>query len=83
MHDRPYHPIDCDIYDRLVELILRRRSCEVIYRNEAGESVVIQAKLVDIYSQNKIEFLRLDSSMVIRLDDLITVDRIVIHGCEL
>ncbi|MGI0491931.1 hypothetical protein ACN4EG_08965 [Alkalinema pantanalense CENA528] len=83
MQDRPYHPIDCDIYDRLLELILRCRICEVVYRNEAGESVVIQAKLVDIYSQNAVEFVRLDSGMVIRLDDLITVDSVVIHGCEM
>ena len=72
---QPYQPIDCDLYDELVALIMRRQHCAIRYWND-GEESAIADQLIDIYSQDKQEFLRLKSGITIRLDALISVDQL-------
>lgn len=69
----PYQPIDCDLYDELIALIMRRQRCTIQYWNE-GQKSTIDDQPIDVYSQEKQEFLKLKSGIVIRLDALIAID---------
>jgi Rho-binding antiterminator len=71
----PYRPISCDFHDELCLLALRRRVCEIIYRDSIGrEEVAVEDRIEDVYTQGKEEFVRLGSGVAVRLDRLVRVD---------
>jgi len=69
-----YKPISCDFHDELETLAVRRRKCEITYRDISGNPVTVEDWIEDIYTKDKEEFLKLKSGLVIRLDRLIEVD---------
>lgn len=73
---QPYQPIDCDLYDELISLIMRRQRCTIVYRNADNQKTVVDDQLVDVYSQNQQEFVRLQNGTTIRLDALIRVNQL-------
>ena len=72
--DNNYTPISCTYYDQLEVLALRRLECQVEFLDEQDQQQSARDVIVDIYSKDKQEFLRLRSGAVIRLDRLLTVD---------
>jgi Rho-binding antiterminator len=70
----PYRPISCDFHDELCLLALRRRACEIVYRDSAGREARLEDRIEDIYTKGKEEFLRLAGGGIIRLDRLLRVD---------
>lgn len=62
---QPYQPIRCDLYDELVLLAMRHQSCTIVYQDAAHQKIVLEDQIVDVYSQNKQEFLRLDRKSVV------------------
>ena len=68
-----YTPISCDYYDELTLLIMRRKECPIIYKNEKGEEVTIKTVIKDIFTRNGEEFLLLPHGQEIRLDYLVSV----------
>jgi Rho-binding antiterminator len=70
----PYQSVSCSFYDELEALATLRRICTIRYRTETGESVSIESKIIDLYTVNKSEFLKLKDGTEIRLDRLISVD---------
>lgn len=73
---QPYQPIDCDLYDELISLIMRRQRCTIVYQNADNQKTVVDDRLVDVYSQNQQEFVRLQNGTTIRLDALIRVNHL-------
>jgi transcriptional antiterminator Rof (Rho-off) len=73
---QPYSPIDCDLYDELVSLIMCRQRCTIVYRNSNNQKIVLEDQPIDVYSQDKQEFLQLHNGTLIRLDRLIQVNQI-------
>lgn len=69
-----YHPIDCNYYDELVLLAMRKRNVEIVYQVSNSKITTIQSVIRDIYTKEKEEFLLLESGLPIRLDKLISVD---------
>lgn len=69
-----YQPISCDFHDELEALAVRRRKCEITYRDISGNPVTVEDCIEDIYARDKEEFLKLKSGLEIRLDRLIEVD---------
>jgi len=69
-----YEPIRCDFHDELEALAVKRRTCEIVYRDDAGDPVTVEDRIEDIYARNREEFLKLKSGLTIRLDRLIEVD---------
>ena len=71
-HDQ-YTPVSCDFYDELEALATRHKPCEIIFINNASRSV-IHARIADLVTRDKVEYLVTDSGLEIRLDQLVQVD---------
>ncbi|MEM9261214.1 MAG: hypothetical protein AAGA62_16360, partial [Bacteroidota bacterium] len=51
-----------------------RKTVRIEYVTEADEATVVDAKIVNLYTSNKEEFMVLDNKQEIRLDRLRSVD---------
>lgn len=65
-----YVPIDCDFHDFLEELSTLNKPCEIIYEDEQGHEQLVHGHIVDLYSEDHKEFMRLNSDLVLRLDQI-------------
>ena len=72
--ENKYHPIDCNYYDELVLLVMRKKRCEIVYRNEANEQITELAMIIDVFTKEKVEYIKLSNDQLIRLDYLISAD---------
>jgi len=69
-----YQPINCHYYDLLELVALRRSLVEVRYRDQRGNEKVQQVCIEDLWAKEGEEFMRMSDEVVIRLDQLISVD---------
>lgn len=69
-----YRPISCSFHDILEANATLRKNIEICYLDEQGERVQLHQVITDIYSKDKVEFIKLQNGQSIRLDYLITVD---------
>jgi Rho-binding antiterminator len=70
----PYQLVSCSFYDELEALATLRRVCPILYRTETDEEISLEGQIIDLYSVNKVEFMKLKDGTEIRLDRLISVD---------
>ncbi|AOP35034.1 hypothetical protein A0128_14975 [Leptospira tipperaryensis] len=65
-----YVPVSCDFYDRLEELVIRKRkiSFEVSENPESSPRKMENVRILDLVSMNREEFAVLESGEKIRLD---------------
>jgi Rho-binding antiterminator len=75
-----YQPIDCDYYDRLEAWATMRTDCVIVFNDDEGKEQQLSAKIEDVYTKDKIEYLKTDTGLVIRLDALLSVNGIVLPG---
>ena len=69
-----YHPINCSYYDELEAYATLRKTVRIDYLTPTGEAASIDARIVNLYTLNKEEFMVLDNQQEIRLDRLRSVD---------
>jgi Rho-binding antiterminator len=69
-----YVIVSCDFQDHLEEWSTLRQKCQITYRDADNKQVEIQGLIVDIYSADKADFLKLDNGTVIRLDKIVSVN---------
>lgn len=69
-----YQPTNCDFYDVLEELATLRKHSNITFRSENGGTTILKGRITDLYTRDKVEFLKLDNGLEIRLDALIEVD---------
>jgi len=74
--EQPYQPIDCNYYDRLEAWATLRTVCRILYRDENEQQQEVSAIIEDVYTALKVEYMRLDNGLVIRLDKLVAVNDI-------
>ncbi len=74
-----YLPIDCGLHDELQLRVLRKRPVDVVYDHGDG-SQRVSSVLVDVYSRDGAEYLRLEDGTDIRLDHLREVDGLPFGG---
>lgn len=68
-----YHPISCAAHDGLLELATLRRECDL--ELDEGDGIErVRGIIVDVFSREGAEYLRLRSGRSVRLDRLISVD---------
>jgi Rho-binding antiterminator len=72
----PYKPIDCNYYDRLEAWATLRTVCRILYRDKNEQQQEVSAIIKDVYTVLKVEYMRLDNGLVIRLDNLVAVNDI-------
>jgi hypothetical protein len=70
----PYVLVNCDLYEKLEEYAVRRRQCDILYRDDVGQTLTIRDRIVSLSVQNKVEYVRLEGGSSIRLDALIELD---------
>lgn len=68
-----YIPINCNFYDELEALATLSRRAEIVYKAE-GAAIRIKGIIKDLYVKEKVEYLKLESGLEIRLDELVEVD---------
>ena len=71
---KEYIPISCDFHSELELLALRGTLCQILYKSEGEKIINISGIIKDLYTLNKEEFLLLQDSIEIRLDQLISVN---------
>ena len=71
-----YQPINCDLHDRLLAHATLRRPVQLEWSAEDGNTETITARITDVYTKDKEEFLTIDEegTAPIRLDRLVSVD---------
>jgi Rho-binding antiterminator len=77
---KDYQPIDCDYYDRLEAWATTQADCSIVFNDEQGEQQEISAKIEDVYTKDKIEYLKTNTGTVVRLDALLSVNDIPLPG---
>ena len=68
-----YKPVSCDFYDELEALATMKKTCDITFFNEGGKAK-IRASIADLYTREKVEYLKTSAGLEIRLDKLIEVD---------
>ncbi|MFO7524055.1 MAG: hypothetical protein R6W68_01245 [Ignavibacteriaceae bacterium] len=77
---KKYTPIACGLYDELELRALRKRKVTLSYRDDNKIVKSIACVITDLFSKDKIEYLKTDGGILIRLDDLVEVDNITFNG---
>lgn len=77
---KTYKPIDCDYYDRLEAWATTKTPSTIIYQDETDGQQSVAAVIADVYTKDKVEYLKTDAGKVIRLDTLISVNDVPVPG---
>lgn len=72
----PYQPINCDYYDRLEAWATMRTICLIRFTAEDGQVQELSTRIADLFVLEKVEYMRLENGVVLRLDALIDVNNI-------
>ena len=70
-----YKPIDCSLHDELESAATLRRTVSIVYET-SEESLEVKDRIVDVFSKDGEEFIRLASGLTIRLDRIISFEGI-------
>lgn len=71
-----YQPINCDYYDRLEAWATMRTICLIRFKSEDGQVQEVSSRIADLFVLEKVEYMRLENGVVLRLDTLIDVNNI-------
>ena len=77
--EKPYQPIDCNYYDRLEAWATTGAVCTIVFTTENGLKEV-SARIEDLYTKEKVEYMKMDNGMEMRLDTLVSVNNIPLPG---
>ncbi len=69
----PYKLVACSFHDQLEALATLRQNCEIVHQTLEGEQIT-QSRIIDVYSANQADFIRLQNGTIIRMDHLVSVD---------
>ena len=72
--DSIYAPVDCDFTDELELSVIRRWEVQVTFLKADDVEGTIVGNLVDIYTSNKEEFLKISEGTTIRLDRIVQIE---------
>jgi len=68
-----YIPINCNYYDLLEHYATLGEEVVVVFRSESGGEEQEFARIVDLYTRQGVEYMKLADGTEIRLDQLISV----------
>ena len=69
----PYEPISCAFHDLLLAKATQKEQVRIHYFLVEGNEAMVRDTIIDVYTQNGAEFMKLGSGESIRLDRLISV----------
>ncbi len=77
--EKEYKPIACGLYDELELRALRKHIVKLTFQNDKNENEIIECIIADLFSKDKIEFLKTNDGKIIRLDDVLELDGIIFN----
>lgn len=77
--NKEYRPIACGLHDELELRALRKSKVELSYNDDKNNVRTIECTIADIFSKDKVEYLKTDMGLLIRLDDIIELDGILFN----
>lgn len=77
--DKQYKPIACGLYDELELRALRKQKIKIVFLNNKNENEIDECVIADLFSKDKVEYLKTDAGKIIRLDDIIELDNIIFN----
>ncbi|HMN23277.1 MAG TPA: hypothetical protein PKE38_02190 [Ignavibacteriaceae bacterium] len=77
--NKEYKPIACGLYDELELRALRKIKVKIVFINDKNETDMIESIIIDLFSKDKVEYLKTDGGKIIRLDDVIELDNILFN----
>lgn len=69
-----YTPVACHFHDKLEAAATLKRTANITYQNEAGETSTAEGKIIDIYAKEGADYCKVEDGTIIRLDKLETVE---------
>ncbi len=76
---KQYHSIRCSYYDQLEAYATKRTHCAVVYRVDEQEKTS-EGIIVDLFAKDGAEYLKLNNGIVIRLDQLISINGVPVSN---
>ena len=70
-----YTPVNCDFYDQLEAFSVLRTPCEIMYRDHERKTMA-KGRIADLFVLEKVEYMKLDTGLQIRLDNIIQINGI-------
>lgn len=77
--EKEYKPIACGLYDELELRALRKQKVKIVFLNDKKENGIVECVIADLFSKNKVEYLKTEDGNIIRLDDVIELDNILFN----
>jgi len=77
--EKEYTPIACALYDELELRALRKKIIKLTFQNDKNDNEIIECIIADLFSKDKIEFLKTNDGRIIRLDDVLELDGIIFN----
>ena len=70
----PYKLVACSFHDELEAIATLRQTVPIVYRDAEDQVQTVNSRIIDVYSANKADYLKLHDETVIRLDHLVSVN---------
>lgn len=72
---KKYIPIDCNYYDLLLDRLTRKVVSNISFLDPISQEVInTEAHIVEVFTQQGEEFMRLSNGILLRLDYLLRID---------
>ncbi|WP_339922090.1 hypothetical protein [uncultured Cyclobacterium sp.] len=78
-----YTPINCSFFDRLQHWSTRKEIVEIIFIDKDANTNTLRTRILDLFTKNSEEFIVLESGHKFRLDQLISVNGLMVSSCEI
>lgn len=75
-----YTPIDCNFYDILEASAVLKKVVVIEYKDEQEKICQTNTRIVDLFIKEKVEYMKLENDLVIRLDFIHSVDGQILNG---
>ncbi len=87
MLSKEYIPIDCDFHDILLDRITRKKQVFIKYSTNGVTPIRSKHLLLkDVFTKQKQEFLVMENDETIRLDQIVSIDGIIVpngYSCKM
>lgn len=77
--EKEYKPIACGLYDEIELRALRKQMVKLTFQNDNKENELLECIVADLFSKDKVEFLKTSDEKIIRLDDILELDGIIFN----
>jgi Rho-binding antiterminator len=69
-----YKPVNCDFYDELEALATLKKESEIVFRADNEAKSIIRGRILDLYTRDRVEYMKLNNGLEIRLDRIIEIN---------